>query len=265
MTAIPISPEDALALMQTFPGPQILDVRREAAFAAATTSLPGALRRDHEAVAGWADGLEPHRSVVVVCVHGHEVSQSVEAALSARGFTARYLAGGIAEWAALALPLAPKPGKPSVWVTREHPKVDRVACPWLLRRFVDPDARILYVAPGDVARVAAETGATAFDIAGAPYTHAGEKCSFDAFVDRHRANDPALARLALIVRGADTDRLDIHAASGGLFAAAQGMSALFSADDRASLRHAMVLYDALYLWCRDARSEALRAPMGVAA
>lgn len=260
MTAIPISPEDALALMRTFPGPQVVDVRREPAFAAATTSLPGALRRDHEAVAGWADGLEPHRLVIVMCVHGHEISQSVAAALSARGYTTSYLAGGIAEWAALGLPLAPKPGKPSVWVTRERPKVDRVACPWLLRRFVDPDARILYVSPGDVSRVAAETGGTAFDIPGAPYTHDGEKCSFDAFVDRHRPGDPALARLATIVRGADTERPDLHVASGGLFASALGMSVLFGADDRATLRHAMVLYDAMYLWCRDAQQEVHRWP-----
>lgn len=256
----PISPEDALAAMRAFPGPQILDIRKDPAYDAATTSLPGALRRDHEAVAAWADQLEPHRPVIAFCVHGHEVSQSVAAALAARGLNATYLAGGIAEWARLGLPLAPKPTKPSVWVTRERPKVDRVACPWLLRRFVDPDARILYVAPGDVTTVAAETGGTAFDIPGAPYTHNGDECSFDAFVQRHRPNDPALARLATIVRGADTERPDLHIASGGLFAAALGMSALFGNDDRATLRHAMVLYDALYLWCRDAQQEAHHWP-----
>ena len=260
MTAISISPEDALAQMRTFPGPQIVDVRRDAAYAAAETSLPGALRRDHDAVTGWADGLEPHRSIIAVCVHGHEISQAVAADLSARGLQARYLAGGIGEWTTLGLPMAGKPARPSVWVTRERPKVDRVACPWLLRRFVDPDARILYVAPGDVARVAAEAGGTAFDIPGAPYTHDGDKCSFDAFVERHRPHDPALARLATIVRGADTERPDLHSASGGLFASALGMSVLFGADDRATLRHAMVLYDALYLWCRDAQQEVHRWP-----
>ncbi len=267
MSSTPISAEDALAAMRRFPGPQILDVRKDPAFDAAATSLPGALRRDFDAVGAWAEGLEPHRAVIVACVHGHEISQSVAAALAARGFTARYLEGGIAGWAALGLPTAPKPGKPSVWVTRERPKVDRVACPWLLRRFVDPDARILYVAPGDVARVAAEAGGTAFDIPGAPYTHDGDNCSFDAFVARHRPNDPALARLATIVRGADTERPDLHLASGGLFASALGMSVLFGADDRATLRHALVLYDALYLWCRDAQDEVHRWPpaMGVAA
>ena len=255
-----ISPEDALAATRRFPGPQILDTRRDPAFAAAEFSLPGALRRDGEAVASWADGLEPHRAVIVACVHGHQVSQGVAAALSARGLDARYLAGGSDGWAALGLPMAPKPGKPSVWVTRERPKVDRVACPWLLRRFVDPDARILYVAPGEVSRVAEEIGGTAFDVPGAPYTHEGENCSFDAFVARHRPDDPAMARLATIVRGADTERPDLHIASGGLFASALGMSVLFGADDRATLRHAMVLYDALYLWCRDAQQEAHRWP-----
>ncbi len=260
MPATPISPEDAFAATRGFPGPQILDVRRAAAYDTAATTLPNALRRDHEAVTAWADGLEPHRPVIAACVHGHAVSQDVAAALAARGLEARYLAGGISEWAALGLPLAAKPEKPSVWITRERPKVDRVACPWLLRRFVDPDARILYVPPADVARVAAETGGTAFDIPGAPYTHDGEKCSFDAFVDRHRPHDPALARLATIVRGADTERPDLHIASGGLFASALGMSALFGADDRATLRHAMMLYDSLYLWCRDAQQEAHRWP-----
>jgi len=267
MIAIPISPEDAVAAMRRFPGPQVLDVRKDPAYAAAGDTLPGALRRDHEAVAAWADRLEPHRPVIIACVHGHEVSQGVSAALAARGFAARYLAGGIAGWTVLGLPMAPKPGKPSVWVTRERPKVDRVACPWLIRRFVDPDAHILYVTPADVARVAAETGGTAFDIPDAPYTHEGESCSFDAFVARHRPDDPALARLATIVRGADTERTDLHPAAGGLLAAALGMSALFGVDDRATLRHAMVLYDALYLWCRDRQGEAHRWPpaMGVAA
>ena len=262
MMAACISPEDLYAEMRKFPGPQVIDVRRAEPYAAAATSLPGALRRDPDptSIAAWAGALEPHRDVVVACVYGHNVGETTAAALAARGLNARYLAGGIAEWANLGLPLAPKPTKPSVWVTRERPKVDRVACPWLLRRFVDPDARILYVAPADVTAVAAETGGTAFDIPGAPYTHHGENCSFDAFVQRHRPNDPALARLATIVRGADTERPDLHPASGGLFASALGMSALFGNDDRATLRHAMVLYDALYLWCRDAQQEAHRWP-----
>lgn len=256
-----LSPEALFAASLGFPGPQILDVRRAAALAQATRSLPRALPRDPEAVGAWAGALERHRPVAVYCVHGHEVSQGVAAALVARGFDAAFLAGGIEGWEALGLPLAARPGRPSAWVTRARPKVDRVACPWLIRRFLDPDARILFVPPAEVAATAEATGGTAFDIPGAPYTHEGEGCSFDAFVARHRPEDPALALLARIVRGADTERPDLHPASAGLFAAALGFSALI-ADDQALLRHAFPLYDALYLWCRDLQGEAHRWPPG---
>jgi rhodanese-related sulfurtransferase len=255
MDATPISPEELYALMQGFPGPQRLDVRREPAFAAGSHSLPGALRRDHEAVAAWAGTLDPHRLVVAACVHGHAVSAGVAAALAARGIAARYLEGGIEGWASLGLPTAPKPETPSLWVTRARPKVDRIACPWFIRRFMDADARFLFVATADVARVAAETGGTAFDTPDAPYTHDGALCSFDAFVARHRPDDAALARLALIVRGADTDAHALHPAAAGLFAASLGLSALFT-DDHAQLRAALPLYDALYSWCRDLQREA---------
>ena len=259
MDAVPILAEELLAATLAFPGPQILDVRRDAAFTAAAQSLPRAIRRDPEAVPAWAGALEAHRPVIAFCVHGHEVSQGVAAALAARGLAARYLEGGIEGWAALGLPLAGKPGRPSLWVTRARPKVDRVACPWLIRRFLDPDARLLFVPPAEVARVAEATGATAFDIPDAPYTHEGEGCSFDAFVARHRPQDEALALLARIVRGADTERPDLHPAAGGLFAAALGFSALIT-EDHALLRHAFPLYDALYLWCRDLQDEAHRWP-----
>jgi rhodanese-related sulfurtransferase len=257
---MPITAEELLAAMTGFPGPQILDVRREAAFAASQNSLPNALRRDPEAVSAWAEGLERHRTVVAVCVHGHNVSQDVAGALAGRGFAATYLAGGIADWEAFGFPVAPKPAKPRVFVTRERPKIDRIACPWFIRRFVDPDARFVYVPAADVARVAAESGGTAYDIPGAPYTHEGERCSFDAFVSRHRPDDPALALLAGIVRGADTERPDLHAAAPGLLAASLGLSALSAGNDGFALRHGMVLYDALYLWCRDCQAEAHRWP-----
>lgn len=254
-----IAPEETFALTQRFPGPQLLDIRREDAFAAATSSLPGALRRDPETAFAWAGRLDPHRPVIAACVWGHNVSQGVAWQLAQRGFDTRYLEGGIAAWQAIGLPTAPKPNAPSVWVTRRRPKVDRVACPWFIRRFIDPDARFLFVEPSQVMRVSAKTGGTAFDIPGAPYTHeaqadGSEGCSFDAFVARHRPDDAAAQRLALIVRGADTARPDLHPAAGGLFAAALGFSALIE-DDHALLRHAFPLYDALYLWCRDLQQE----------
>jgi hypothetical protein len=141
------------------------------------------------------------------------------------------------------------------WVTRERPKIDRIACPWLIARFIDPDAEFLYVPAPEVMKTARETGATPFDVPNVDYGHHGEKCSFDAFVERHRLTDPALLRLAEIVRGADTGRPDLTAQSPGLLAISQGLSAVF-ADDHEMLRHGMVVYDALYAWCRTQRAKA---------
>jgi hypothetical protein len=135
------------------------------------------------------------------------------------------------------------------WVTRERPKIDRIACPWLIARFIDPDAEFLYVPAADVVKTARETGATPFDMPNVDYGHHGDKCSFDAFVERHRLTDPALLRLAEIVRGADTGRPDLTAQSPGLLAISQGLSAVF-ADDHEMLRHGRVVYDALYAWCQ---------------
>ncbi|MCV0438763.1 MAG: chromate resistance protein [Hydrogenophaga sp.] len=140
------------------------------------------------------------------------------------------------------------------WVTRERPKIDRIACPWLIQRFIDPAAEFLYVPAGEVLRVATATGATPYDIPGVEMSHVGELCSFDAFLSKHRLDDPALARLAAIVRGADTSRPDLTPQSAGLFAISLGLSLVFS-DDHEMLRHGMVLYDALYAWCRDAQEE----------
>jgi len=135
------------------------------------------------------------------------------------------------------------------WVTRERPKIDRIACPWLIARFIDPNDEFLYVPAADVMKTARETGATPFDVPNVDYGHHGDKCSFDAFVDRHRLTDPALLRLAQIVRGADTGRPDLTAQSPGLLAISQGLSAVF-ADDHEMLRHGRVVYDALYAWCQ---------------
>ena len=134
------------------------------------------------------------------------------------------------------------------WVTRERPKIDRIACPWLIQRFIDAAAEFLYVPAADVQRIARETGATPYDVPGVEMGHVGERCSFDAFVSKYRLTDPALARLATIVRGADTDRLDLAPQSAGLLAISQGLSKTH-ADDHAMLAHGMVMYDALYAWC----------------
>ncbi len=139
-------------------------------------------------------------------------------------------------------------------MTRERPKIDRIACPWLIRRFIDPDARFIYVPASDVLKVAEETGAIPYDIPGVTLTHRGERCSFDAFIEDYHLDDPALARLASIVRGADTDRMELAPQAAGLFAISLGLSVNIP-DDHAMLRHGLVIYDALYAWLVSAQRE----------
>ena len=140
------------------------------------------------------------------------------------------------------------------WVTRARPKIDRIACPWLILRFIDRDAEFLYVPAPEVARVAAATGATPYDIPGVEMSHVGELCSFDAFLARYRLDDAALQQLATIVRGADTSRLDLAPQAPGLYALSLGLSHVF-ADDHEMLRHGLVMYDALYAWCSACQAE----------
>lgn len=145
------------------------------------------------------------------------------------------------------------------WVTRERPKIDRIACPWLITRFIDDAPEFLYVPTQEVFQVAQREGAIAYDIPGAELTHVGELCSFDAFLARYDLHDPALDQLALIVRGADTSRLDLTPQSAGLFAISLGLSAIY-ADDHAMLAQGLILYDALYAWCRSCQGESHKWP-----
>lgn len=136
------------------------------------------------------------------------------------------------------------------WITREHPKIDRIACPWLISRFIDKSPEFLYVPGADVVRIAAETGAVPYDVPGVELGHVGELCSFDAFLRKYSLEDPALQKLALIVRGADTSRLDLSPQSAGLHAISLGLSRNFP-NDHEMLGHGLVIYDALYAWCRN--------------
>jgi len=140
------------------------------------------------------------------------------------------------------------------WVTREHPKIDRVACPWLIRRFIDRDAEFLFVAPTEVKRVAEEAGAIPFDVEGVELSHDGPRCSFDLFLEKYGLTDSHLEELAVIVRGADTDRLDLAPQAAGLLAISLGLSRNFP-DDHEMLRQGFVVYDALYTWSREVREE----------
>ena len=236
--------------------PLVIDVRKRPAFEAAPDMIAGALRRDPEKVSSWTAELPSASTVAVYCVHGHEVSQGVAKALSERGIAARYLEGGIEEgWKAAGGDLDRKPaGASTRWVTRERPKIDRIACPWLVARFVDPGAEFLYVPPKEVLAAAKERDATPYDVPDVHFSHDGELCSFDAFLKHYRLHDPALAQLALIVRGADTARLEMAPQAPGLAALSLGLSRLFG-DDHEMLRHGMVMYDALYRWCKEGQEE----------
>jgi rhodanese-related sulfurtransferase len=208
--------------------PLLIDVRRSPAFRAAPDMAAGALRRDPAAVSSWAKALPRAASVVVYCVHGHEVSQNAAKALRDSGIAARYLEGGLEEgWKAAGGELLGKPKEASTrWVTRERPKIDRIACPWLVARFVDPEAEFLYVPPKEVLRSGKEKEAIPYDVPDVHFSHNGERCSFDAFLKTYRlTDDPALARLAVIVRGADTARPELAPQAAGLLAVSLGLSA----------------------------------------
>nr|WP_315255909.1 chromate resistance protein ChrB domain-containing protein [uncultured Duganella sp.] len=145
------------------------------------------------------------------------------------------------------------------WITRERPKIDRIACPWLIKRFIDPQAEFLYVPAQEVLRRATSDDAIPYDIPGVELGHEGELCSFDAFLKKYALAEPALQQVALIVRGADTNRLDLSPQSAGLFALSLGLSKIYS-DDHEMLRHGMVMYDALYAWCQSCQAEAHNWP-----
>lgn len=256
-SAFSCAPAVLAEALQRDDAPLVIDVRKNDPFIASGYTLPGALRRDPLQWEAWVDTLPAAATVLVYCVHGHEVSQNTMRALRARGLNAQFLQGGIEAWRERGLPLGPKPtGSATRWVTRERPKIDRIACPWLVRRFVDAGAEFLYVPTPQVRAVAEHQQATAYDVnagvADTRFTHHGELCSFDAFMDIYRLGaDTALALLATIVRGADTDRLDLAPQAAGLLAVSLGMSRNMP-DDAAMLEALMPVYDALYAWCRDA-------------
>jgi rhodanese-related sulfurtransferase len=230
--------------------PLVIDVRKGPTFLGAPDLIRGALRRDPLRVADWARTLPGDAEVVVYCVHGHEVSQGAAKALGAR-----YLEGGIEAWRAAGGELFGKPrGASTRWVTRERPKIDRIACPWLVRRFIDPEAEFLYVPTPEVKRVAAEREAVPYDIPDVEFSHEGELCSFDAFIQRFRLQDPALNELALIVRGADTNRMDLAPQASGLAAISLGLSLNYK-NDLDMLEQGMTMYDALYSWCKQGKAE----------
>lgn len=244
-------------------GPAIIDVQTAEDFAADPRLVPGAVRCDFRTVAEWGPAFAG-RSAVVVCQKGQKLSEGVAAWLRHAGVDAESLDGGALGWAAAGYPMVPVAAFPSrdtqdrtVWVTRARPKVDRIACPWLIRRFVDPDAVFLFVAASEVLGVADRFGATPFDVEGegVVWSHDGERCTFDVMVDAFGLSGLApMIRLAAIVRGADTGHPEIAPEAAGLVALSLGLSRMYS-DDLEQLEAGMVIYDALYRWCRDATDE----------
>ena len=259
-----MSCEQLTRLVGTPKAPTILDVRRQAVRAGDPRLLPGArplvdADLSPEGLARIATGLQG--PVLVVCAEGHRLSQGTAAWLRHEGVDAEYLMGGQAAWTASGLPLI-DPGKitardaqgRSIWVTRSRPKIDRIACPWLIRRFIDPCAVFLFVAPAEVQGVAERFGAMPYDIEGVFWSHRDDLCTFDVLLAEFGLSTPALDRLALIVRGADTARPDLAPECAGLLAASLGLSRMYS-DDLEQLEAGIALYDAFYRWARDATEE----------
>ncbi len=255
-----ITPSQLARLIGTPDAPIIIDVCIDEDFNADPHIIPGAIRHPFGAMAELTARLVGQH-VVVVCQKGRKLSQGAAAILRDHGIVAETLAGGQIAWREAGLPRIPfdKIPRPNaegrtVWVTRHRPKIDRIACPWLIRRFIDHKAQFLFVAPAEVLDVAAYFNATPFDVEDAFWSHRGDQCSFDAFVEEMSLNFPPLLHLATIVRGADTNRHDLAPEAAGLLAASLGLSRMYR-DDLAQLEAGMTLYDAFYRWCRDATDE----------
>ena len=255
-----ISTDKLARLIGTPKCPALVDVCLDEDFEAAPQLIPGSVRRRHDQVSDWAAEFAG-RSAIVVCQKGLKLSQGAAAWLRHEGVPADSLEGGVEAWARAGLPMVqadrlppPEAHGRTVWVTRSRPKIDRIACPWLIRRFVDPAAVFLFVAPSEVAAVGERFGATPFDVEGVFWSHRGDRCTFDTMIEEFGIATEPLRRLALIVRGADTARLDLAPEAPGLLAASLGLSRMY-ADDLAQLDAGLALYDAFYRWCRDATDE----------
>jgi rhodanese-related sulfurtransferase len=240
--------------------PAVVDLRNAAELAHLPRLIPGSVVSDPGKGSEWA-GTLPHARQLAVCCSRNAVAGTMAVAeLAANGFPVFLVAGGIEAWIDSGYPTVrarnelSAPGG-SRWITRERPKIDRLACPWLVRRFIDPHALFFYTAPHCVRSEAAALGAEPYDIADVTFSHRGPRCSFDAFLAEFDLHDPILSRLADIVRAADTGELGHAREAPGLLAISLGLSATI-ADDIVLLEQAMPIYDALYAWCKKAHHEA---------
>jgi len=261
MSAINAISFDKLARLIGTPAcPVLIDVRIDEDFAADPYLIPGSSSRPHATIAEWAPTLAG-QTVITICKKGQKLSEGAAAWLRHAGASAHVLDGGTDAWAREGLPLVPVEKLPdrdqrgrTVWVTRARPKIDRIACPWLIRRFIDPSAVFLFVTASEVEAVSERFGAVPFDIENVHWSHRGELCTFDVMIEEFGLQIDALQRLATIVRAADTANLDLSPEAPGLLAASLGLSRIYS-DDLEQLDAGILLYDAFYRWCRDATAE----------
>ncbi len=263
-----ISVQQLSRLIATPDCPLLIDVRMDDDFERDSRLIPGSIRCAFDQITSLLP-LIADRNVIVSCQKGLKLSQGSAAILRHHGVKAETLAGGFLAWQAADLPLIPtsqlpqlQRGESSRWVTRQRPKIDRIACPWLIRRFIDPQAEFLFVAPTQVQLVAQHFDAIPFDIEDTFWSHRGELCTFDTLIDEFELHTEALDRLALIVRGADTDSHHLAPEAAGLLAASLGLSRMYK-DDLVQLDAGMALYDAFFRWSRDAVDEGHDWPASV--
>lgn len=251
-----------MRLVGTPDAPAIIDVRLSEDVESDPFMIPTARACAHSEVATLSARIGT-RPVVVACQRGRKLSHGAAALLRTLGHQAEVLEGGTLAWAAAELPRTPLAALPGsrLWVTRARPKIDRIACPWLIRRFVDPAAQFLFVPATEVLDVAHRFGAIAFDVEGAPHTHDGPLCTFDTMLRHFGLSTEPLERLATVVRAADTNAHDLAPQAAGLLAVSVGLSRLFR-DDLAQLEAGLPLYDALYRWARDGHEEGHDWPGG---
>lgn len=255
-----ISVSQLTRLIGTPQAPILIDVRIDEDFDDDPRLIPGSVRHPHRDIASLAQHYR-NSKIVIACQRGKKLSQGAAAILRESGVSAEILQGGTVAWADAAAPMVSADKLPprnpegrTVWVTRHRPKIDRIACPWLIRRFVDPTAQFLFVAPSEVLNVAEKFDATPFDVEDVFWSHRGDQCTFDIMIEEFDIATEPLLRLATIVRGADTNRHDLAPQAAGLLALSVGLSRMFR-DDIAQLDAGMLLYDALYRWSRDGVDE----------
>ncbi|WP_170330022.1 chromate resistance protein ChrB domain-containing protein [Ruegeria arenilitoris] len=255
-----ITPKQLLRLIGTPQAPVLVDICLDQDFEDDPFLIPGSVRHAAMDIDGIAQFIG-NRKAVIICQKGKKLSQGVVSWLRSKGCEAEFLEGGMFGWRDMVdAPRIPAQAVPmrddgqSVWVTRHRPKIDRIACPWLIRRFVAPDAQFLFVSPSEVEATAQAFDATPFDIEGTFWSHRNDCCTFDTMLDEFKLRTPALDRLATVVRAADTNRHELAPEAAGLLAVSVGLSRQYR-EDHQNLEAGLHLYDALYRWARDGFEE----------